>query len=120
MSETKKRLPVLKQTPEEEQGEGPRPAWHWVGFGACASIGAALPLSYVTTAIATRVLPTAESTPGPIGLALSLPPFIIGGFVGGFLVGRWAATTRERARPPSPAGSVSWCSRSWRSCRPGW
>jgi len=99
VSETKKRLPVLKQTPEEEQGEGPRPAWHWVGFGACATFGVALPLSYVTQVITARLLPN-EPLPPEAAIAINFAPILIAGFLGGMLVGRWGgdnAGVREAA-----------------------
>lgn len=48
----KKRLPVLnasvpaKGAPGAEEDDGPRPGWHWAGFGAVAIFAAWLPLAY--------------------------------------------------------------------------
>src|SRR5579859_1236207 len=50
----KRRLPIIKSTPDEP-GEPPRPPWHWVGFGAVAIFGAWLPLAYAAEALKRRL-----------------------------------------------------------------
>jgi hypothetical protein len=117
----RKRLPVLKNTPEEEQGEAPRPPWHWVGFGTTAIIAAWVPLTYVATAVVQRWIRVrfaalaqeadiarvlAALAPGDratfVAVSIGLPAVFmtIGAVFGGFVVGRWggdSATSREAA-----------------------
>ncbi len=117
----RKRLPVLKNTPEEEQGEEPRPPWHWVGFGTTAIIAAWVPLTYVGTAIAQRWIRVrfpiaaleadvtrglAALPPGDratfVAVQIGLPALgmTLGAVFGGYIVGRWggdSATSREAA-----------------------
>jgi hypothetical protein len=105
-----RRLPVLKATPEEEQGEEPRPPWHWSGFGAVVTFATWVPLAYVANAImvrlvashigehasieetadAIRALPPGEQTKVWI-IQLGIPaiPFLAGALFGGWVVGRW-------------------------------
>jgi len=117
----KKRLPVLKATPEEESGDEPRPPWHWVGFGACVIFAAWLPLTMLANAIVARIEASRVDTSGsqeqfyaalaamPSGERIKLEVTIalvyaaalaIGAFFGGFVVGRWggeSAGVREAA-----------------------
>jgi hypothetical protein len=117
----RKRLPVLKNTPEEEQGEEPRPPWHWVGFGTTAIMAAWVPLTYVGTALAQRWirlrLPIGSQEADVAQALAALPPgdratfvavqiglpalgMTIGAVFGGYVVGRWggdSATSREAA-----------------------
>ena len=117
----RKRLPVLKNTPEEEQGTDARPPWHWVGFGTTAIIAAWVPLTYGATAIASwwvraRFPQAAKEAdlsallavlaPGDrltvVAVSIGLPSIgmAIGAAFGGYIVGRWggeSATSREAA-----------------------
>lgn len=117
----KKRLPVLKNTPEEEQGEAPRPPWHWVGFGTVVIFGALLPLVVVAQKVQAKLLADrfgsvdspeqaqiivqslsrgeymryVASAMGPSLVAVALA-----GMAGGYVVGRWGgdnAGIREAA-----------------------
>ena len=110
MADTKRRLPVLKNTPEEEQHEEPRPPWHWVGFGVVATFAAWLPLQYIAESVVQRLLrgylgePSSEDAMGRAVSALASPdrakvwiiavglralPLFFASFCGGYLVGRW-------------------------------
>jgi hypothetical protein len=122
VADTKKRLPVLKQTPEEEQGEEARPPWHWVGFGTVVFVGAWLPLAYAADAIMKKLFAGVglgdAKTEEEVALVLAsleegertkltllvwllrLLPCAIGAVVGGYIVGRWGgdrAGVREAA-----------------------
>ncbi len=59
----KKRLPVLNASVPakaahggEDDDDGPRPGWHWAGFGAVAIFAAWLPLAYVAQWLVLRVV----------------------------------------------------------------
>ncbi len=114
----RKRLPVLKNTPEEEQGEPTRPPWHWVGFGTTAIVAAWVPLTYIAAHIASRWIrshfPKVAKEPDPLSmlsrseyataqmvmLSVSTLAVALGAVFGGYIVGRWggnAATARESA-----------------------
>jgi hypothetical protein len=121
VAQSKKRLPVLKSTPEEEQGEEPRPPWQWVGFGVAATFGAWVPLQYLAEAATQRLLAawvqrasTAEDVATAIAslssserarvwavvLGFRVVPAIASSFFGGYVVGRWGgdnAGPRESA-----------------------
>jgi hypothetical protein len=121
VAESKRRLPVLKQTPEEEQGEEARPPWHWVGFGTAAIVAAWLPLLYVAEALKKRLLdarfagmaseeevrdaiaalPGAEQArTWAVVIGLPIAAFVAGAVFGGYVVGRWGgdrAGVREAA-----------------------
>lgn len=121
MAETKKRLPVLKSTPEEEQGEEARPPWQWVGFGVAATFAAWVPLQYLAEAATQRLLAAwvaGASTASDVATALAslssserarvwavvlgfrVVPAITSSFFGGYVVGRWGgdhAGPREAA-----------------------
>lgn len=120
MADTKKRLPVLKQTPEEEQGADPRPPWHWVGFGSVATFAVWVPLLWLAealvaklsarlgdvhdaseTATAMNALPADEALRFRLlVIGILLLPWIAGAAFGGYIVGRWGgdnAGVREAA-----------------------
>jgi hypothetical protein len=120
MSDTKRRLPVMKQTPEEEQGEEPRPPWHWIGFGAVATFTAWVPLLWIAGALISKLAARFGDVGSPAEMAAAidaLPPgearkftilvigilvlaWLIGALFGGFVVGRWGgenAGAREAA-----------------------
>jgi hypothetical protein len=121
VADPKKRLPVLVNTPEEEQGEEPRPPWHWVGFGVAATFGASVPLQYVAESITQRILrafigePESAAATEQALAALSSTervkvwiavigiralPLLLGALFGGWIVGRWGgdnAGVREGA-----------------------
>jgi hypothetical protein len=107
---TKKRLPVLKSTPEDEQGEEPRPPWHWVGFGVAATFASCVPLSYAAEAATQRLLAgyvgaasTAHEVADAmaalssadrtkvwiISVGLRAAPLVVSSLFGGYVVGRW-------------------------------
>jgi MFS family permease len=126
VSESKRRLPVLKQTPEEEQGEAPRPPWHWAGFGAAATVAAWLPLLYVAEVLEKRLLdarfaglskdevrdavaalPSSEQAKTwLIVLGLPVVGFVVGAVFGGYVVGRWGGD-RAGAREAAAAGAIA-------------
>ena len=106
----KKRLPVLKNTPEEEQGEEPRPPWQWVGFGVAATFAMCVPLQYLAESITQRILrgfvgdpDSAEATARALAelpsgdrakvwiavIGIRALPLVVSTFFGGYLVGRW-------------------------------
>jgi hypothetical protein len=139
----KRRLPILKSTPEEESGEPPRPPWHWVGFGAVATYGAWLPLAYVAEALKRRLFtaylgPTAtmqEVTEAlgrlspaertkltAVAIAVPLVPLVAASFLGGFLAGRWGgpqAGVRVAAAAGLATGAVA-CVLAWASAGLAW
>jgi hypothetical protein len=99
--EPKRRLPLLKATPDEENGGDPRPPWQWVGFGTLAIFVVWVPLSWVATLAAQRM---GELDPTPVHLLERALPFALGlslaALAGGYLVGRWGtagAGVREAA-----------------------
>lgn len=100
----------MKSTPEDEQGEEPRPPWHWVGFGVAATFAACVPLQYAAEAAAQRLLVrwTAGATTAEeiatamaslsstergkiwiIAVGLRALPLVISSAFGGWIVGRW-------------------------------
>jgi hypothetical protein len=106
----KRRLPVLQKAAEPE--EEPRPAWHWVGFGAVAIFVVWLPLAYLAEAVGRRLV---ASRLGAGGLShiesltraerlavlarLAVPQaiaLVVAGAAGGFLVTRFGKGTRRR------------------------
>jgi MFS family permease len=108
----KRRLPVLKAAPDDETGDEPRPAWHWVGFGTCAIFAAWLPLTMLANAVVARILAARIDTSGsfedsqaalaalPSGERTKLTICVwlvyatalaIGAFFGGLLIGRWGS-----------------------------
>ena len=110
MVDPKKRLPVLKNTPEEEQGEEPRPPWQWVGFGVAATFAMCVPLQYLAESITQRILrgfvgdpDSAEATARALAelpsgdrakvwiavIGIRALPLVVSTFFGGYLVGRW-------------------------------
>jgi hypothetical protein len=127
VAESKRRLPVLKQTPEEEQGAEARPPWHWAGFGAAATVAAWLPLLYVAEAAKRRLLdarfagaaseeevrdaiaalPSGEQARTWV-LVIGLPiiGFIVGALFGGYVVGRWGGD-RAGVREAAIAGALA-------------
>ncbi len=139
----KRRLPVLKSTPEEESGEPPRPAWHWVGFGTVVTYGAWLPLAYAAEALKRRLytaylgptttmqevadaverLSPAERTKlTAVAIAVPLVPLFAASFCGGFLVGRWGgpqASVRVAAAAGLATGIVA-CVLAWASGGLSW
>jgi MFS family permease len=134
----RKRLPVLKATPEEESGDEPRPPWHWVGFGACAIFAAWLPLTMLANAIVTRIEASRIDTNGsqedfyaalaaiPSGERIKLEVMIalvyalalaVGAVFGGYVVGRWGgenAGVREAAIA-GVATTIVVCALAWAS-----
>jgi hypothetical protein len=127
----KKRLPVLKLTPEEEQGEEPRPPWQWVGFGVGATFGAWLPLAYGASALGNKIvagilgdLKTPEEVSAAVaalsgadrarlyGAMIGLPALalVIASIFGGWIVGRWGgdkAGPREAAMAGVATGLIA-------------
>jgi len=117
----KKRLPVLANTPEDEQGEAPRPPWQWAGFGVAATFGACVPLQYLAEALTQRIMrawvgepDSAESTAAALAalssgerakvwvavVGLRALPLVVASLFGGYVVGRWGgdnAGVREAA-----------------------
>lgn len=127
----KKRLPVLNarpsagasgggSAPDEDDG-GPRPGWHWAGFGAVAIFTAWLPLAYAAQWFVLRFvlarfgvsqvtageLAALVQTLGPearvsLGIQMFAPHAValaLAAFAGGFVVGRFGkgAGPREAA-----------------------
>lgn len=104
MTDNKRRLPVV-QPKLEDEGE-PRPAWHWVGFGAVAIFVAWLPLAWVAEAIGARLV----ASKGPLeelsraerlrALAMIALPqafaLALAALAGGFLVTKFGQGTRAR------------------------
>jgi hypothetical protein len=117
----KKRLPVLANTPEDEQGEAPRPPWQWAGFGVAAMFGACVPLQYAAEALTLRIMhawigdpDSPEATAAALALLSSgerakvwtavvgirALPLLVSSLFGGYVVGRWGgdnAGVREAA-----------------------
>src|SRR5258708_13511948 len=72
--QSKRRLPVLQSTAEEDPGDPHRPPWQWVVFGALAIFVVWLPLSAIA-AVATRSAPRISAGgAGAQGPALALSP----------------------------------------------
>jgi len=103
----KRRLPVLQTNAEEP--EEPRPAWHWVGFGAVAIFVAWLPLAYFAESIGRRLAQSRLNGASVESLAradrvavlarIALPQalaLVLAGACGGFLVTRFGRTTKTR------------------------
>ncbi len=106
----KRRLPVI-QEPAAGQTEEPRPAWHWIGFGAVAIFVVWLPLAYAAEAVSRRLV-TSKLGTGETKLAdlsrsdrftvlamFSVPQvvaLVMAGLAGGFLVTRFGRGTRRR------------------------
>lgn len=129
--DSKKRLPVLKQTPEEEQGEEARPPWQWVGFGVGATFGAWLPLAYGASALGNKIvagmlgeLKTPEEVAAAVGAlsssdrarlygaTIGLPALalVLASVFGGWIVGRWGgdkAGPREAAMAGFAVGVIA-------------
>jgi hypothetical protein len=122
----KRRLPVVQDPPED--GEEPRPAWHWVGFGAVGVFATWLPLAWVAgriAAAATSSLVAGATSEDEIRTrialmdssertrytALSIAPQLGGlalaALAGGYLVGRWGSGTREAALAGAAAATVA-------------
>ncbi|MBL8606746.1 MAG: hypothetical protein JNL38_05475 [Myxococcales bacterium] len=123
----KKRLPVLNArppggvAPTQEDDGGPRPGWHWAGFGAVAIFTAWLPLAYAAQWFVLRFvlarfgvsqvtageLAALVQTLGPearlsLGVQMFAPHAValaLAAFAGGFVVGRFGkgAGPREAA-----------------------
>ncbi|HEY1959854.1 MAG TPA: hypothetical protein VGH28_29805 [Polyangiaceae bacterium] len=108
--DVKRRLPVVQ--PPAEPAEEPRPAWHWVGFGAVAIFIVWLPLAYLAESLGRRLT---AGTLGPAGDAhfsdlsrserlavlarLALPQavaLVLAAMAGGFLVTRFGQKTTSR------------------------
>jgi hypothetical protein len=101
----KRRLPVVQNAPENESDEPPRPAWHWVGFGAVAIFIVWLPLAYLASAIGGRLVGDvafADLSRGArvkVLVTLAMPhalALIVAGVGGGFLVTRFGTGTQRR------------------------
>jgi hypothetical protein len=108
-NQPKRRLPVI-QAPKEEPEE-PRPAWHWVVFGAVAIFVAWLPLAYLAESIGRRLvlgrvgggeekLAELSRSERLTALAMIALPqalaLVLAGLAGGFLVTRFGQGTRPR------------------------
>ena len=96
MPDNKRRLPVVQ--PKLEDEDEPRPAWHWVGFGAVAIFIAWLPLAWVAQAIGQRLY-DASSARARAYAALVVPQILalaLASTAGGFLVTRFGKGTRAR------------------------
>jgi hypothetical protein len=134
----KRRLPILPSSSRGSgDGEEARPPWQWIGFGTAAIFGAWLPLAYIGEGLKARIVRSY------VGSALSLEetrsslaalssrdrtaltaltvlvyvcPFVVGAYVGGFLVGKWgeSAGVREAALAGVStaviASALSWAS----------
>src|SRR5258708_5091866 len=84
--QSKRRLPVLQSTAEEDPGEPHRPPWQWGVWGVLAVLLVWLPLAAIG-AVARRSAPRISAGgAGAQGAALALSAV-----AGGFLVGRWGA-----------------------------
>lgn len=114
MSSPKRRLPVLQPKDDDSEGEA-RPAWHWAGLGALATLLALLPLSMAAAWLAKRtydayVPGTSEAevqaaltamTPGQrlwLGILVVVGPVLalgLAALAGGAFVGRFG----EQAGP---------------------
>ena len=107
--DAKRRLPVVQNAAEPD--EEPRPAWHWVGFGAVAIFVVWLPLAYVAEAVGRRLsagkLGPVESHFAELSrsdrlkvLAMIAVPqalaLVLAGLAGGFLVTRFGQKTTRR------------------------
>lgn len=112
----KRRLPVLSSNAPEGDEE-PRPPWHWIGFGVVAIFGAWLPLAWLSAQVVRGLLARwfpGASSPEEIASAFSemstearvrltmtmaVPHVLalaLASFVGGYLVGRYGASTTRR------------------------
>jgi len=108
-SSAKRRLPVVQ--PKAEDEAEPRPAWHWVGFGAVAIFVAWLPLAWLAEAIGRRLV-AGKVAGGEAALAelsrserlsalamIALPQAValaLASAGGGFLVTRFGTGTKAR------------------------
>jgi len=114
----KKRLPVLSSTPSssEDEGEAPRPGWHWVVLGVVLTFAAWVPLAWLATAFTRAlILPRfgfpAEDDPAKllaslddakrtqIGLAMAIPQALgaaASAAGAGFVVGRFGTNVKMR------------------------
>jgi tRNA-(ms[2]io[6]A)-hydroxylase len=108
VTDNKRRLPVV-QPKLEDEGE-PRPAWHWVGFGAVAIFVAWLPLAAIAEAIGRRLVRGRVGS--EVALAdlsrserfkalamIALPQAValaLASMAGGFLVTRFGTGTKAR------------------------
>ncbi len=96
--------------PGEDESQEPRPAWHWVGFGAVIILAAWLPLAYLAELIKGRFIAAyigsvdgqeqaaqaiaALSSVDRARLGAAMVGFpalalAVGALAGGFVVGRW-------------------------------
>ena len=110
VTDNKRRLPVV-QPKLEDEGE-PRPAWHWVGFGAVAIFVAWLPLAWIAEAVGRRLVRSKVGGGGEAALAelsrserlsalamIALPQALalaLASAGGGFLVTRFGQGTKAR------------------------
>jgi len=105
----KRRLPVVQTG---EPAEEPRPAWHWVGFGAVAIFIVWLPLAYLAEALGRRLTagilgPAGESHFSELSRSerlavlarIAVPQgfaLVLAAMAGGFLVTRFGQKTTPR------------------------
>jgi hypothetical protein len=85
--EPKRRLPVLRDAGGD--GDPPRAAWQWVGFGALAIIAVWVPLSWLSLLAAVRVDETRQSAAIAARVLVLAAGLAIGALAGGYLLGRW-------------------------------
>jgi tRNA-(ms[2]io[6]A)-hydroxylase len=105
----KRRLPMLAQAEVADASDEERPPWHWSAIGAAAIFLAWLPLAYVVN--------------GPLGglfngglaakiaaVALNLGAFLVAGFGGGYLIGRFGgkAGVKEATVGGVAAAAFAW------------
>ncbi|MEZ4298016.1 MAG: hypothetical protein R3B70_23870 [Polyangiaceae bacterium] len=94
--------------------EDNRPPWHWIGFGAAATFFAWLPLSalagFATIRIAGGGPRRISPATGVWLVAAHTLAFVIAGFLGGYLVGRFSrvAGRKEAALGGAGAGGLAW------------
>jgi hypothetical protein len=120
VTDNKRRLPVV-QPKALDEGE-PRPAWHWVGFGAVAIFVAWLPLAWLAEATGRRLVAskvgTSEAALAELSRSerlsalamIALPQALalaLASAAGGFLVTRFGQgpKTKLRARDAAFAGA---------------
>jgi hypothetical protein len=123
MSDNKRRLPIVQ--PRDDDGEEPRPPWHWVVIGLVAILLAWIPLAFLSKAAIKAVMDTllpddpkaameafaAYSPYQKLGMRLMVllgpvVPLAVGGTLGGMLVGRFGAAAGAREATAAGAGAA--------------
>lgn len=110
---SKRRLPVLQARHGDDEPSEDRPPWHWVGIGTVATFLVWLPLAALIATLLRRMLAGSDD-PSPrvqfVMAALNLIAFLIAGFAGGLLVGRFGgrAGAREATGGGATTAAVAW------------